>query len=111
MSTKIKMFYNNDTIKEYNKKGYNFTGLTVIRSGKEATVYRTVSADKVYALKVYTDLEQRAFSRKEDYLEGKFVKSHSLKRGISRGSNFAKKTVHENWIRREYILLKKMALD
>lgn len=97
-----------DIIKEYNKKGYTFTDLIEVRSGKEATVFKTVGAGKVYALKIYVDPENRAFKHTEDYLEGKFVKSHSLKRGISRGSGFAKKAVHENWVKREYVLLKKM---
>jgi RIO kinase 1 len=97
-----------DVIKEYNKKGYHFIDPIEVRSGKEATVFEAQGTDKIYALKIYTDLEMRSFKHTEDYLEGKFVKSHSLKRGISRGSSFAKKAVHENWVKREYVLLKKL---
>lgn len=102
------MLNNSDIINEYNKKGYPFTDLMEVRSGKEATVFKAVGMDRVYALKVYVDLEKRSFKHTEDYLEGKFVKSHSLKRGISRGSSFAKKAVHKNWVKREYVLLKKL---
>lgn len=97
-----------EIIKEYNKKGYIFTDLAEVRSGKEATVYHTVGGDTLYALKIYTDPENRDFKNAGDYLEGKFIKSHSLRKGIAKGSKFAKKASHNNWIKREFALLKKL---
>lgn len=94
--------------KEYLIKGYKFDNFVEIKSGKEATVFLVASNNLRYALKVYKDPEQRSFSRKETYLEGKFYKKHSVRKAIEKGNRFSKKYLHTSWIKREFDILRKL---
>ncbi len=101
------------TIEQYKKKGMILEHPIVIRTGKEAVVYRVrvsestdaALKDKLAALKVYKDPEQRSFQKNETYLEGKFYTRPSVRNAISKGNQFAKKFLYNSWVKREYSLL------
>ncbi len=94
---------------EYRKKGHDIFGPIEIRSGKEATVYRVErSTGGVYALKVYTKTEERAFRRNEQYVDGTFRKNHGLRKAISKGNEFSKDFLAASWVKREFDIMKNL---
>lgn len=78
-----------------------------VRSGKEATVY-LVSNQKheLFALKVYKNPDQRAFKHTEQYLAGKYFRSASLRRAVTKKNTYGRKVLNDLWTKREFYLLK-----
>ncbi|MGD0328257.1 MAG: RIO1 family regulatory kinase/ATPase [Minisyncoccia bacterium] len=99
-----------DAIKEvladYHPKGYSLGNAIEVRSGKEAVVYSVQADGKRYALKVYKHPDERSFQKNDEYLEGKFYSTPSVRKAILKGNKFAKKFLHTSWVKREYSLLK-----
>lgn len=92
----------------YQKQAINLTLLTTQKSGKEATVYQVTDGSKLYALKVYKAIDQRAFHKNETYYAGKHFRQKSLRRAIARRTTLGKKVIHEYWVRHEYYLLREL---
>lgn len=83
--------------------------IRTIKSGKEAEVFLCGTPDqKLFALKVYKDPEQRTFRRTDTYTAGRFVKNRSEARAMTGGSIAGKRIAHDKWIKREYYMLEKL---
>jgi len=79
--------------------------LAVVKSGKEATVYRCAAhpasgADSV-AVKVYKDIERRSFRNMEDYLDGRIGHTVRKRRDILHMLS-SSATMQEYWVEAEY---------
>lgn len=97
-----------EVLQEATDTGHVLEIVEKIRSGKEATVYRVIFDGTVLAMKVYTDPERRDFGNADSYLQNKFYKYGSHARAVAKGGKFGKRLRHDNWIKREFYLLKKL---
>jgi RIO kinase 1 len=68
-----------------------------LRSGKEASIYLVECGDETRCAKVYKDLGQRSFQRREKYQEGRRVRSSRQARAMGQRTRFGKKTQEEAW--------------
>lgn len=71
--------------------------LRALRSGKEASIYIVECGDETCCAKVYKDLGQRSFQRREKYQEGRRVRSSRQARAMGQRTRFGKKTQEEAW--------------
>jgi len=90
------------------KLGQEMKIISVIKSGKEATVYRVFLNGELAAMKVYKNPEERDFKNTGRYLEGKNYLTSSHRKAVAKGNRFSKRLKHENWIKREFFLLEKL---
>lgn len=97
-----------ELLAEYKRKGFELSAPIMVRSGKEAIVYKVSDGTRPYALKVYKDPEQRTFQKNQVYTEAKFYRAPSTRKAIEKGNTFAKKFLHKSWVRREFHLLEKL---
>lgn len=95
-------------IEEVQKLNYKIESISVIKSGKEAVVYKALLDNNFVAMKLYKIPEERNFKNVGDYLLGKHYKTSSHKRAIDKNNKFAKKLKHENWVKREFSILQKL---
>lgn len=68
-----------------------------LRSGKEASIYIVECDGETRCAKVYKDLGQRSFQRREKYQEGRRVRSSRQARAMGQRTRFGKKTQEEAW--------------
>jgi RIO kinase 1 len=71
--------------------------LQSLRSGKEASIYIVRCGEEIRCAKVYKDLRQRSFQRREQYQEGRRVRSSRQARAMGRGTRFGRKQQEEAW--------------
>jgi len=90
------------------KLGQEMEISSVIKSGKEATVYRVFLNGELVAMKVYKNPEERDFKNASRYLEGKNYLKPSHRKAVAKGNRFSKKLKYENWVKREFFLLEKL---
>ncbi|MFH1089722.1 MAG: RIO1 family regulatory kinase/ATPase [Candidatus Uhrbacteria bacterium] len=90
------------------KLGQEIEISSVIKSGKEATVYRVFLNGEIVAMKVYKNPEERDFKNTGRYLEGKNYLRLSHRKAVAKGNRFSKKLKYENWVKREFFLLEKL---
>lgn len=95
-------------IEEVERTGHGLKIFSEIKKGKEAILYKGFFDQKVVAIKVYIDPEQRAFKETGEYLEGKYYQRSSHKKAIAKGGKFGKKKRHENWIKREFYTISEL---
>lgn len=97
------------SLEELKSKNHNLDLIRIISTGKEAVVYLVKEDnEKLYALKVYKDYENRAFKKNLEYLAGKYIHKKSEQKAIVKKNSFGKKLTHSVWIKREYYLLTKL---
>lgn len=83
-----------------------------LKTGKEAELYQVLLDGNLVAMKLYKDQAERAFKNTGDYLQGTGYRKTSHRKAIEKKNAFSKKLIHDNWITREFSLLKKLyALD
>lgn len=80
--------------------------ITVIKSGKEASVFLGLCKNNYVAVKVYTDLRLRSFRRDEVYRQGRYIGSQRIEKAIDQGSNFGVDAHQIIWVQEEYQNLK-----
>lgn len=90
------------------KEGHTLKVISAVKSGKEAEVYQVLLDNVLSAMKVYKNPEERSFKNADQYLSGKYYKTKSHQKAISKGNKFGKKLKHSNWIAREFLILKKL---
>lgn len=95
-------------VEQASKLGHTLTVLSDIKSGKEAVVYRVLLDGDIVAMKMYKKPEERDFKNTALYLEGKYYRKPSERRAAVKGGAFARKLRHENWVKREFFMLKKL---
>lgn len=68
-----------------------------LKSGKEASVYVVRTGDTLRCAKVYKDMAQRSFQRREQYQEGRKVRGSREARAIANASRYGRKRQEEEW--------------
>jgi RIO kinase 1 len=68
-----------------------------MRSGKEASTYIVRCGAHTRCAKVYKDMGQRSFQRRERYQEGRRVRSSRQARAMGRKTHFGRKSQEEAW--------------
>lgn len=94
-----------DEVKRLNHK---IEMVSVVKSGKEAIVYKVRLDNQLVAMKLYKKPEERSFQNTEQYLIGKHYKKSSHRKAILKGNKFSQKLKHENWVKREFFMLEKL---
>ncbi|MEK7632267.1 MAG: RIO1 family regulatory kinase/ATPase [Patescibacteria group bacterium] len=95
-------------IEQTNALGHKLEILSHIKSGKEASVFRALFDERLVAMKVYKNPDERSFQADDSYLAGKFYKSASARKAVAKKNTFGRKLKHENWIKREFFMLQKL---
>lgn len=91
---------------EWAKKYPSFKVVGIIKSGKEADIWKVLIEEKPYALKIYDTNVQ--FSTRGVYTEGQWVNESSLRKAIKQKTKVGKALQKKLWTKREYYLLKKL---
>ncbi|MFZ0500692.1 MAG: PA4780 family RIO1-like protein kinase [Steroidobacteraceae bacterium] len=68
-----------------------------LKSGKEATVYLVRSGTQLRCAKVYRDMRQRSFQRRERYEEGRKARGSREARAMGKGSRFGRRQQEHEW--------------
>lgn len=102
------MYNLNHIIEQAIKLNHKIEVFSNIKSGKEATVYKAILDSHFVAMKVYKNPEERSFKNAGAYLMGKYYRRPSERKAIAKNNKFAKKLKHENWVKREFFMLKKL---
>jgi RIO kinase 1 len=80
--------------------------LSVIKSGKEATVYLGRCRSKLIAVKMYTDIRVRSFRRDDVYRQGRYIGSKRIEKAIEQGSEFGLNAHQLIWVGEEFAQMK-----
>ncbi len=98
-----------DVLLHYQKNGFLLKDPEVVKSGKEATVYKVwLRGERPMAIKLYKDHTTRAFQNNQAYIEGRYFRNPSIRRHVKNRTSTGKRVIHEVWVRREYYLLEKL---
>jgi RIO kinase 1 len=68
-----------------------------LKSGKEATVYIVRSGTQLRCAKVYRDMRQRSFQRRERYEEGRKSRGSREARAKGKGTRFGRRQQEHEW--------------
>ena len=68
-----------------------------LRSGKEASIYVVRCGSEIRCAKVYKDMGQRSFQRREQYQEGRRVRSSRQARAMGQRTRFGRKAQETAW--------------
>lgn len=90
------------------QKNINITVGNIVKTGKEAIVYKAYFGNELVALKVYKDYNLRGFTNNQVYLAGKYIRRPSLRKAVAKRTKVGKDFTHESWVRREYVMLNKL---
>ncbi len=84
--------------------------LDLVKSGKEATVYRVRNQEdsQIMALKVYKSHEMRSFRQNADYLAGLHIGSRTLRQAVKKKTKIGRKYIQDVWVDQEYRMLRKL---
>jgi len=63
---------------------------------------------QIFALKVYKNLNERTFQKNSAYIEGKFYISRAQAKAVKAKNTFGKQLMQNNWIKREFYMLRKI---
>ena len=80
--------------------------LSVIKSGKEASVYLGKREEEYFAVKIYTDLRVRSFRKDDIYRQGRFIGESRIQKAIDHGSEFGLNAHQILWVQEEYRQMK-----
>lgn len=95
-------------IEQAKKLNHTIEILSNIKSGKEAIVYRAMLDGQLVAMKMYKNPEERTFKNTGAYLIGKQYRRTSERKAIAKNNRFAKKLKRENWVKREFFMLRQL---
>jgi RIO kinase 1 len=95
-----------DAIQEFIDEGLVSAVLNVVRSGKEATVYRVRAHPRLRArfaaVKVYHDINHRAFRRQSPYDDGRVILNGQVRRAVASRTEFGRQAQSAIWVDHEY---------
>jgi RIO kinase 1 len=89
-------------LNELSKLGFLDELISVIKTGKEASVYLGRNAEGFVAAKIYTDLRMRSFKHDEPYREGRFIGDARIKKAIEQGSQKGLEAHQILWVQEEF---------
>lgn len=99
------MFTSSD-LEELRARG-DINGLiSIIKTGKEASVYLGKNDDGFIAVKIYTDLRVRSFRKDTLYRQGRFEGNMRIRKAIDQGSEFGLDAHQILWVNEEYRQMK-----
>ncbi len=94
-----------ETLQSFADEGYILDVLDLIKSGKEATVYRCLAKPEIgakyLAAKLYKPIRQRGFRNDAIYMEGRTYKPRVM-RGLRAKGEFAKDAQYALWAMAEF---------
>lgn len=96
----------NSDLDELSRLGFLDELISIIKTGKEASVYLGKNADGFVAVKIYTDLRVRSFRRDESYREGRFIGDARIEKAILQGSRTGLNAHQILWVQEEYRQMK-----
>ncbi|MFN2577643.1 MAG: RIO1 family regulatory kinase/ATPase [Pyrinomonadaceae bacterium] len=96
----------NSDLNEMSRLGFLDELISVIKTGKEASVYLARNSDGFIAVKVYTDLRVRSFRRDDSYREGRFIGDARIKKAIIQGSEKGLNAHQILWVQEEFRQMK-----
>ncbi len=84
------------------RDGYLDDLLSVIKTGKEASVYLGRGPGGLVAIKIYTDLRVRSFKRDTAYRQGRFIGDARVEKAIWQSSRFGHEARQALWVQEEF---------
>lgn len=96
----------NFDLNELNRQGHLDELISIIKTGKEASVYLGRNADGFVAVKIYTDLRVRSFRRDESYRSGRFIGDDRIEKAIDQGSRKGLDAHQILWVQEEFRQMK-----
>jgi RIO kinase 1 len=94
--------FKNSDLNEFCLVGLLDELISVIKTGKEASVYLGRNSDGFVAVKVYTDLRVRSFRRDNPYREGRFIGNSRIEKAIDQGSQHGLDAHQILWVQEEF---------
>ena len=98
--------FSNGDLEELRSTGMLDELLSVIKSGKEASVYLGKREEEYFAVKIYTDLRVRSFRKDDIYRQGRFIGESRIQKAIDHGSEFGLNAHQILWVQEEYRQMK-----
>lgn len=98
--------FENPDLDELSRQGFLDELISVIKTGKEASVYLGRNSDGFVAVKVYTDLRVRSFRRDDSYREGRFIGDARIEKAIEQGSQKGLNAHQILWVQEEFRQMK-----
>lgn len=80
--------------------------ISIIKTGKEASVYLGKNYTGYIAVKVYTDLRVRSFKKDNVYRQGRFIGSMRIEKAIQQSSEFGLNARQVLWVNEEFRQMK-----
>ncbi|MBK8550959.1 MAG: serine protein kinase RIO [Ignavibacteria bacterium] len=94
--------FNSSDLEELRGRGILDELISIIKSGKEASVYLGRCAEDLFAVKIYTDLRVRSFRKDDIYRQGRFIGEARVKKAIDQGSAFGVDAHQILWVQEEF---------
>ncbi len=94
--------FNSSDLEELRGRGILDELISIIKSGKEASVYLGRCAEEYFAVKIYTDLRVRSFRKDGIYRQGRYIGEARAKKAIDQGSVFGIDAHQILWVQEEY---------
>ncbi len=82
--------------------------VSIIKTGKEASVYLGKCKDEFRAVKIYTDIRVRSFRNDVMYREGRYVGRARIKKAIDQGSETGLNAHQLLWVSEEFRQMRKL---
>ena len=98
--------FNRSDLQELRDKGILDEIISIIKSGKEASVYLGKVTDEYMAVKIYTDLRVRSFRKDDIYRQGRFIGNTRLEKAIDQGSEKGLDAHQILWVQEEFRQMK-----
>ena len=95
---------------ELASQSINLEVLNMVKSGKEATVYRVRDLEdgEIMALKIYKDHNLRSFKQNADYLAGLHIGSRTIRKAVEKKTQLGRNYIQSLWVDQEYHNLLKL---
>lgn len=94
--------FNRSDLEELRSNGSLDAIISIIKSGKEASVYLGKVSEEFLAVKIYTDLRVRSFRRDDIYRQGRFIGDARMEKAIEQGSAKGLDAHQILWVGEEY---------
>ncbi len=104
----MKLYSLEETLHQYTEQGIEIKILNIVKSGKEAMVYRIEINNELYALKLYKDVKVRTFKNNQTYIQNKYIRRPSFRKAVSKKTNIGIDYIQKGWVKREFVMLNKL---
>ncbi len=94
--------FESDDLNDLVREGYLDDLISVIKTGKEASVYLGRAPTGLVAVKIYTDLRVRSFKRDQSYRQGRYIGDARIEKALDHASSFGHKVRQALWVQEEF---------